>query len=77
MKHNILTLNKEFVYALVIVMLLVFGLFFLNQYFDISASAFIVKEHENSVGERSFSDELGERFEGLDGSETFKNSISP
>jgi len=73
-----LMVNKEFVYALLVVVILVFGLFFLNYHFDISASSFTVREAKDSGGSEFF-DNLDEKFEDLkdDVSETFKNSISP
>lgn len=47
MKQNDLKLDKRLIYAFIIVIILIFGLFFLNQYFDISTSSFSVK-HSNS-----------------------------
>ncbi len=43
MKFYDLKLDKKFVYALMLVLILVFALFFLNKYFDISTSSLTVR----------------------------------
>lgn len=73
-----LKIGKEIIYAFLMVVLLVFGLFFLNYHFDISASAFTVKAAE-SPGGSDFFDNLDGKLKDLtdEASETFKNSIYP
>ncbi len=36
-------LNRQFFYAFAIVVIIIFGLFFLNQYYDIPASSFTTR----------------------------------
>ncbi len=71
--------NKRFVYALIIVLLLVFALFFINKVFDISPISFTVKELDKETAGSEFFKSLDEESQELKekASETFKNSILP
>lgn len=76
MKYSNLKISKEFIYIFIIALLVIFGLFFLNQQFDVSVSAFTIKEQpEKSFG---FFDSVSEKLKGIiDLSEMFKNSYYP
>jgi len=71
--------DKRFVYALILVLLLVFALFFINKVFDISPISFTVKEINKETAGSEFLKSLDEESQELKekASETFKNSILP
>lgn len=79
MKEYEWNFDKRFVYALILVFLLVFALFFINKVFDISPSSFTVKEPERETAGSDFFKSLDEKSQELkdEASETFKNSILP
>lgn len=76
MKHSNLKINKEFIYIFIIVLLVIFGLFFLNQQFNVSVSAFTIKEQPKKSSD--FFDSVNEKLkDATDPSEMFKNSYYP
>lgn len=79
MKEYEFNFDKNFVYALILVILLVFALFFINKVFDISTSSFTVRDSNEETAGSEFLKTLDEKSEELKdkASETFKNSILP
>lgn len=79
MKEYKWNFDKRFVYALILVFLLVLALFFINKVFDVSPSSFTVKELNKETAGSEFFTSLDEKSEELKekASETFKNSILP
>lgn len=76
MKHSNLKINKEFIYIFIMALLVIFGLFFLNQQFDVSVSAFTIKEQPKKSS--NFFESVNEKLKNVtDLSEMFKNSYYP
>lgn len=69
MKPNELKINKQFIYILIIVLVVIFGLFFLNNYSDLAASTFTVKTNspqglaDKITGGTTDVDNMDENFE--------------
>lgn len=65
-----LKIDRQFVYIFIIVLIVIFSLFFLNQFFDISSSSFTVKTGDS----KNFEDRINEDNENIDNmDENFKN----
>lgn len=68
MKEYNLKIDKQFIYIFIIVLAIVFTLFFLTSYFDISTSTFTVKTNSEDFGNKITGgvqdvDDLNENFE--------------